>query len=186
MAAGGTKANVDLGPGRLYYAPLGTAEPASGSAVLPSAWQVVGYTEDGTQISTDITSEAIEVAEELDPIRYIQTRRTTQLTLSMAETMVSRLALAVGAGAGRADTATAFELPAPDSIVPVMFVWDRDEVPSATNRRWIFRSCVPSGTIELANRKAPQKRLIGVTFDCALVDGSTSPVKVFPNATGQI
>jgi hypothetical protein len=186
MAAGGTKANVDLGPGRLYYAPLGTAEPTSASAPLPSAWQAVGYTEDGTAIATDITSEMVEVAEELDPIRYVQTRRASQLTVQMAEATVKRLALALGAGATVTDDGTSFEFPAPGAIVGVMFVWDRDETPSATNRRWIMRQATPSGSIEISNRKAPQKRLIPVTFDLSLPDGATSPVKVFPNPSGLI
>jgi hypothetical protein len=186
MAAGGTPANVDLGPGRLYYAPLGTAEPASCSAALPSAWIPVGYTEDGTEVQTDITSEGIEVAEELDPVLFEQTRRTTKLTISMAEATVSRLALALGAGAARANDSAAFEFPDAGSVVPVMFVWDSDEAPSATNRRWIFRRCTPSGTVSTARRKAPQKALIPVTFDCARPDGTTRSVRVFPNASGQI
>ena len=186
MAAGGTPGNVDLGPGRLYYAPLGTAEPASCSAALPSAWIAVGYTEDGTEVQTDITSEAIEVAEELDPIAYEQTRRTTKLTMSMAETTKSRLALALGAGAATVNDATAFEFPDAGTTVAVMFVWDSEETPSATNRRWIFRKCTPSGTVSTARRKAPQKALIPVTFDCAKPDSTTKSVKVFPNASGQI
>ena len=48
MAAGGSPGNVDVGPGRLYYAALGTAEPTDCSTVLPSAnWKVLGYTAAG-------------------------------------------------------------------------------------------------------------------------------------------
>ena len=73
MAAGGTPGNVKLGAGRLYYAPLGTTEPTNCSTALPSAWIAVGYTENGTSIDTAITSEDIEVAEELDPIDNVNT-----------------------------------------------------------------------------------------------------------------
>jgi len=187
MAAGGTPANVDLGAGRLYYAPLGTAEPTSCSAALPSAWIAVGYTEDGTSVDTDITSEAIEVAEELDPIAYEQTKRTTKLTFQMAEATAKRLALAYGAGATVTDTAgITFEAPDAGSVVGVMFVWDSDDVPSATNKRWLFRKCTPSGTTSIARKKAPNKALIPVTFDCAKPDGSTKSFKVFANSSGQI
>lgn len=186
MAAGGTPGNVDLGPGRLYYAPLGTTEPTSCSATLPSAWIAVGYTEDGTEIQTDITSEAIEVAEELDPIGFEQTRRLTRLTVQIAEMTKKRLALALGAGAGETDDSATFEFPDSGDIVGVMFVWDSDETPSATNRRWLFRKATPSGTVSTARRKAPQKALIPVTFDCAKPDTSTKAVKVFPNSSGQI
>jgi len=186
MAAGGTPGNVDLGPGRLYYAPLGTTEPVNCSAALPSAWIAVGYTEDGTSVDTEITSEAIEVAEELDPIGFEQTRRMTKLSLSMAESTKKRLALALGAGAGQTDNAASFEFPDAGSVVGVMFVWDSEETPSATNRRWVFRKCTPSGTVSIARKKAPAKALIPVTFDCAKPSASTKSIIVFPNSSGQI
>lgn len=186
MSAGGNPANVDLGPGRLYYAPLGTAEPTTCSAALPSAWIAVGYTEDGTEVATEITSEAIEVAEELDPIAFEQTRRMTKLSLQIAEMTKKRLALALGAGAAVVDDSGTFEFPDASEIVGVMFVWDSNETPDATNRRWLFRKCTPSGTVSTARRKAPQKALIPVTFDCAKPSTSEKAVKVFPNASGQV
>jgi hypothetical protein len=186
MAAGGTPANVVLGPGRLYYAPLGTTEPVSASAALPSAWKVIGYTEAGTTVTMDVTSEAIEVAEEFDPIRYVMTRRETTLAVELAEATVGRLALALGAGAAVANDGTAFEFPDPSAIVDVMFVWDSDETPGAANRRWIFRQARPSGSIGMQRAKAPQKTTISVNFQCAKTSAGLSPVKIFPNATGQV
>lgn len=187
MAAGGTPGNVVLGPGRLYYAPLGTTEPASCSAALPSAWKVIGYTDAGSTVETELTSEAVEVAEELDPIRFVQTRRATRITFAMAEATVARLALAYGAGAGRADDATGFEFPSPDNIVGIMLVWDKKDVVTAGDSpRWVFRQCTPSGTIAAARQKAPQKSTLPVTFNCELPTGQSSPVKVFPSATGLV
>jgi hypothetical protein len=185
MAAGGVAGNVQLGPGRLYYAPLGTAEPTSASAALPSAWKVVGYTEEGTAIETELTSEAIEVAEELDPIRYVMTKRASRVVFTMVEATVSHLALALGAGAATTDTGTAFEFPDPDAIVAVMFVWDKLDVPGSLNRRWVFRQCTPSGTIALTVRKAPAKSAIPVTFNVEK-PSTAKPVIVYPNAAGQI
>lgn len=185
MAAGGTAGNIDLGPGRVYYAPLGTAEPTSCSAALPSAWQVIGYTEDGTTIEGEITSEAVEVAEELDPIRYVMTRRAFRLSFQMAEMTIKRLALSLGAGTNYSDIAQGFEPPTPDQIVPVMFVWDRLDVPDATNRRWLFRQCTPSGTISVQRRKAPQKGLLPITFNVEK-PSAAQPLKVFANSTGGV
>jgi len=186
MAAGGTPGNVKLGPGRLYFAPLGTAEPTNCSTALPSAWIAVGYTEDGTQIDIDITSEAIEVAEELDPIRFMQTKRMTKLTVSMAESTKKRLTLAWGGGAGGTDDSTPIEPPDPASIVGVMLVWDEMDTPDATNRRWLIRQATPSGTISTSRKKAPAKTLIQATFDCAKPSTTTAPIKVFPNSSGQV
>jgi len=186
MAAGGTPSNVDLGPGRLYYAPLGTAEPTNCSTALPSAWIAVGYTEDGTSFSTTITSEAIEVAEETDPIGFEQTKRTSTLTIAMAETTKKRLALAMGTGAAITDTAASFEPPDASSVVAVMLCWDSMDTTDATNKRWVYRQCTPSGEVAIARKKAPAKALIAVTFDCARPSSTTKPWIVFPNASGQI
>lgn len=188
MAAGGTPGNVKLGPGRLYYAPLGTAEPTLASAALPSAWQIVGYTEDGTEITIDQTSEDIEVAEELDPIDNVLTKRTQQLKVTMAESTKRRLLLALGAGASYADDGTAFEFPDPDSIVAVMMVWDSDlaSTPTAANSRWLFRAVKPTGTITRVNNKAPNKRTIAATFNAVKPDASNRAVKVFSTPTGLV
>lgn len=186
MAAGGTPGNVRLGAGRLYYAPLGTAEPTNCSTALPSAWIAVGYTESGTEIATALTAEGIFVAEELDEIDNVQTGRTTTLALEMAESTKKRLALALGAGAGYTDDSTPFELPEIDAIVGVQFVWDSLDVPTALNRRVLVRNAKPSGTITQARRKAPQKQLITATFSCTKNAAGLAALRYFPNSLGQV
>jgi hypothetical protein len=186
MAAGGTPGNVKLGAGRLYYAPLGTAEPTNCSTALPSAWIAVGYTEGGTSIDTAITSEDIEVAEELDPIDNVQTKRSTTLTLEMAETTKKRLLLALGGGASYADDSTPFEMPDISAIVGVQFVWDSLDTVDATNRRVLIRNAKPSGTVSQARRKAPQKQTIPATFNCTKNASGAAAVKWFPNSSGQV
>lgn len=186
MAAGGTPGNVDLGPGRLYVAPVGTAEPTNVSAAVPSAWKVIGYTEEGSEFQFETTTEGIPVAEEIDPIRYLATARRTAVVFNMVEATISRLALALGAGASVVDNAALFEFPSPDAQVDVMILWDKLDTPSALNRRYLFRQCRPSGAITIGNRKAPAKRGIAVQFDCSLPTGATSPVRVYPNSSGGI
>lgn len=184
MAAGGTPANVTLGPGRLYFAPLGTAEPTTCSAALPSAWRPIGYTEDGTEITIDISAEDIMVAEELDPVDRVVTSRTIRLVVTLAESTKSRLLLAVGGGAAGVDDSTPFELPEPGAEVPVMLVWDSDESPSAANRRWLFRSAQAAGTITTVRRKAPAKNSIQATFTAMKPSPTAGPVRIFPNNLG--
>lgn len=188
MAAGGTPTNVQLGPGRLYVAAIGTTEPASSSAALPSAWRAVGYTEDGNAFSTETTSEPVEVAEELDPVAYANTRRISRVAFTMAETTRRNLALAMNVGANEANDATAFEPPDLGTEVRIMLVWDSDEDPTATpttNRRWLFRRGYQSGAIEVPHRKAPAKSLIAVTFNLEKPTGA-KVFKAFPNAAGLI
>lgn len=186
MAAGGTPSNVKLGPGRLYYAPLGTAEPTSCSAVLPSAWKPVGYTENGTEVSIDISAEDIMVAEELDPVDRVTVSRTTRLTVEMAESTKGRLALAMGGGAGVADDSTPYEFPEPGAEASVMLVWDELDTPTAQNRRWLFREVYAAGTITTARRKAPAKSTISATFTAVKPSAAASAVRIFPNASGQV
>lgn len=190
MAAGGTTANVQLGPGRIYIAPIGTTEPASASAALPSAWVALGYTEDGTTFTVELTSEPIEVAEELDPIKYVNTRRTNQFSIQAAEMTRRNLALSLASGL-TVNTPVAFEPVNPGSETPVMLVWDSNEDPTANdgdgqgNRRWLFRQCRASGTIEMHRQKAPNKALLPITMNVEKPSG-LAPFKVFPNANGLV
>jgi hypothetical protein len=186
MAAGGDPNNVQLGAGRVYVAPIGTAEPASASAALPSAWRAVGYTEDGSTVTLNVTVDEVEVAEEYDPVRYVNTKRTTQVALQMAEATRRNLALAVSGIANGANDATTFEPPDPGSEESFMLIWDSDEVPTTNaNVRWLFRSCKVSGNIEMSHKKAPAKTLLPVTIMCQKPTGA-APFKVWPNNSGQV
>lgn len=185
MAADGNSAAVKVGPGRIWMAPLGTAEPTDNSSALPSAWIPIGYTEEGNAYAADLTSEPVEVAEEIDPIRYENTRRLSRVTFSMAEATARNLVAALGGGTAQPNDDTDFDLPAAGTEVPIMLVWDSDEEASATNVRWLYRQAKPSGTIEIARRKAPQKTLIPVTFNLEK-PASTGPTHVFPNEDGDI
>ncbi len=187
MAAGGNPNRVKLGPGRLYYAPLGTAEPTTASAALPSAWQPVGYTEDGTEVATNITSEDVVVAEEYDPSDNVMTARSTVLSLTMAEARKSNLLLALGGDGSATDDGTGFEFPNAENIPGVIMVWDSDMgTVTANNRRWVFRKVKPSGNVSVVRRKAPAKNSITASLTAVKPDATLEAVKVFPNANGEI
>jgi len=186
MAAGGTPGNVQVGPGRIYVAAIGTTEPASASAALPSAWRAVGYTEDGSEFQSETTSEPVEVAEELDPIRYENTRRLSNFVFSMAESTGKNLALALNQGSD-ATTGGAIEPTDAGSEVRVMIVWDSDETPGATNSRLLIRQGYQSGQTTIAHRKAPAKKLIAVNFRAERPDDGTSEAwKFFEDSDGLI
>jgi hypothetical protein len=188
MAFGGTPGNVNLGVGRLWYAPLATTEPTSPSAALPSAWQAIGYTAEGTSVKIASKSDAVEVAEELDPIRYVNTSRTTSLSLSMVESTRKRLALAIGMGAGETDGAHALEPPDSGAETGFMLVWDSEETAAgnSANIRWIFRQCKATGTIDISRKKAPNKVAIPVEINCEKPNDGSKTFKVYPNASGLI
>lgn len=188
MAAGGSTANVQLGPGRLYVAPLGTPEPSANDSALPSAYRPVGYTEEGSAFSTTLTNSEVEVAEEVDPILYVLSKRTNTLVFAMAETTRQNLALALGdmTGAVAPNDDTPFEAPIPGDEEACMIIWDSAESPTdPDNVRWLFRQAKPGGTITLPRRKAPAKATIATTFNLEK-PASAQPYKAFPNSDGLI
>lgn len=185
MAAGGNSSNVEIGAGRLYVAQLGTAEPASCSAVLPSAWAPIGYTEGGSTFNINLTQSEIDVAEEIDPILYVLSKRATTVAFAMAEMTRRNLALALGSGAGVVNDASTYEPPDPGAEVAVMMVWDKLDTPSALNERMLFRQCKSGGTIALNRTKSPGKSLLAVTFNLEKPAG-LAPFKSYPNSSGLI
>ena len=177
-------ADVDIDVGILYVAPIGTTEPTSATSALDAAWREVGYTEDGSKISTAVTTADLEVAELLDPIAVRTTKRTTKVMFAMAQATRSNLLLARDRGAAGTDTTTAVEPVALASEVRVMLCWQSEQT-GADQRRWLFRQCYNTGSLEIANAKTPQKRLLAVDFSCEKPE-SAAVFTVFPSAAGEI
>lgn len=177
----GEPADIQLGPGLLYVAPIGTAEPTSASAALATAWREIGYTEEGTSVTFEIESEKVFVAEELDPVRVVTTGRATAVAFQMAEITRRNLALALNVGANEADDGTWFEPPDAGDEVRVMIVHEPEEPAS----RWIFRQCFQTGSIEIARKKTPDKALIPVEFELEKPTGLKS-FRAYPDADGRI
>lgn len=189
MAAGGTPSNVKLGPGRLWIAPLGTAEPASATAVLPSAWWALGYTETGTELQFNRTTSAVMVAEEFDSIDEVNVSRDILLNVEIAERTKKRLLLVHGGGAAGVDDATAFELPDPETNTGFMAVWDSDkaDVPSASNRRRLLRLCKPTGSVTESQARAPQKQTVKASFKVLQPSGvGLTPIKFYPSVNAPL
>jgi len=188
MSAGGTTTNVKLGPGRVWIAPLGTAAPTSASAALDAGYWALGYTEDGTTVDIEYTSEGIEVAEELDPIDYVNTARSVKLNLQAAEVTRKRLAVVLALGAEYSDDASVIDLPdGAAQQVGVSIVWDSAEtaVGNDQNIRWYIPKVLPAGTVSIARQKAPNKALLPMELNAVLVTGSPL-ARIFPNAAGLV
>src|SRR5689334_17974801 len=91
-------------PGYLFYAPLGTAEPANtvvGSKFTdawPVQWLQVGATDDGSEFDYEIKVESVDVAEFFDPIKWATTSRSGSLAFAMADWTLTKLVLALNGG----------------------------------------------------------------------------------------
>src|SRR5664279_2526833 len=94
MAGEPLSGQVVWGPGKLYVAPIGTAEPASISASWINWWRL-GYTVAGSTVSYGLTTADIQVAEELDPIATILTDRNITVAFQFAEFSLRNLQLAL-------------------------------------------------------------------------------------------
>lgn len=96
--------NVTTGPGTLMYAPLGTTEPATRVAAWPAGWVAVGYTAEGHSFSSSLSIDDVEVAELLDPVRRVTTKRDTKVAFAMAEITLAHLKLLLNGGTTTPDS----------------------------------------------------------------------------------
>src|SRR5258708_18313490 len=99
--ARGNPAALALGPGYLYLAPLGTAEPVDLIAPMASvsiAWAGLGYTDAGTTINYQLNTSPVDVAEELDPISNAPDGRTASVDFALAEITSTNLKRAFNGG----------------------------------------------------------------------------------------
>lgn len=184
----GTASNVELGPGLLFVAPLGTTEPTSATAALPSAWRGVGYTEEGSTLNINLTQSEVEVAEEIDPLFYVLTKRASSLTVSMAEVSGKNLALSLGGGADATlGLDQSVPVPAPGAEVAVMMAWDYLESTATNfvtaNKRLLVRQAKFGGQISIPRKKAPAKALIAVTVNFEKPTGK-DPITPWADSTG--
>lgn len=174
---------IQLGAGTLYVAAIGTADPANPAAVLAasSTFREVGWTDDGSKITFETTSEKIKVEEEFYAVKTAVTDVVATVGFAMAQSTRRNLALALNIGYNEANDTTMLEPPTPGDEVRVKLIHVTDE-----GAMWIFRRCVQTGSIELSNQKAPDYKKIPVTFDLEKPAGATKPWAVVPATGGLI
>lgn len=151
-------------PGNLFRAPLGTALPANTVAggvftdlwsAVP-AWVQMGMTTSGTDISTTLTVNPIELAESLDPVAYRTVSRANMVSFALASITATNMAQAMNGalttvtGTG-ATTLTRVTPPLPGTEVRCMIGWESLDA----TVRWFGYQVVNSGTISVKMNKAP-------------------------------
>lgn len=185
MAPTATKstAEVSIDVGILYAAPIGTTEPTSATAVLDTAWREIGYTEDGSKFTSSVDAQEVTVEELLDPVRYVNVKRTSKLAFVMAQASARNLLLALNQGA--AGTAAAAQTIAPvatTSEVRVMLLWE-SEATGASQSRLLCRQAYNVGNLEMDLKQAPDKHKIPVEFNLEKPTSAAS-FTIFTNASG--
>lgn len=170
--------NVKVGPGTLYAAPLGTAEPVSVTGAWPANWVELGYTDQGSEFSLKPTVNPLEVEEEYWPIRNVITMYEGSLTFALAESTRQNVAAALNAGVGSSlvaatqgvnpDGSIWQEMPAIGSETRIMLGWDALTQAGVTGTdpfgRLIARQCLQTGEIKRSARKGANKSVWACTF----------------------
>lgn len=174
----GTPANVRVGPGWLYIAPLGSTEPTDLAAAWDAAWVALGYTDEGPEFVFDRTVEEVMVAEELDPIKIFETRRSARVNVAAAEMTARNLQVALNGGTiNVGGTVTTFEPPDAGDFTYVMIGWE------ATDglERWIFRKALSSDTVSIPRRRSPEKAIIQLGFQVVKPDSGAAWKAILDN-----
>jgi hypothetical protein len=159
-------------PGKLYIAPtdkLGvpTAEPADCVTAWSADWVPLGYTDEGSVFNYEVSTDNVEVAEELDPLARVTTGRDASIEFALAEITLKNLTIAFNGGIiDDADTGAIWDFEPPDlgNEQRVMIGWDAIGDVAKNDLRMIFRRCLQGGSIGLENRKGVQKSLISANF----------------------
>lgn len=158
-------------PGYLFWAPLGTAEPTNtvvGSVFTdawPSGWIALGATEEGHSFSWTTSTDQIEVAEFLDPIKYVETGRTGSIAFALASVTLTNLKRALNGGTvtttGTTTTTLAtYTPPVLGASVRCMVGWESQD----STERLIAYQCFNTGTVEIARRKGADKATLPIEF----------------------
>ncbi len=152
-------------PGKLYIAALGTAEPADETTAWPAGWVPLGYTDEGSAINYEISTDNVEVAEELDVVARVTTGRDASVEVALAELTKRNLGIAFNGGIIPGDgNAWTFEPPDLGDETRVMLGWDASPDPLNNDLRFVFRQCLQGGSLGLENRKGATKSTISANF----------------------
>lgn len=187
----GVPAAVQLGPGAIYAAPIGTAEPVSATGTLDPAYIQLGYTVDGSSFEYNLTASEIEVAELFDPVFWATTKRVSTFTTALAQVSATNLNLAINNGAVAAVAGKGIAPPAVGTENRIMLVHAGQNGSVLSIRRVLI-----SGSIKIDYKKSPAISSIPITANveipvlasASLPPGSTGfePWWYFPTATGLV
>lgn len=176
-----TSTLVKAGPGRAYYAPLGTALPtiaavaSTYNAVAWTGWVEVGSTDEGLTYSESTDTEDIRVAESLYAVRTVVTGKTAQVAFSIAQVSDLNWQLASNGGTitvtGTAGTKSSkYVPPFAGSEVRKMLGFisaDGDEI-------LIWPQVFNTGGFETPRTGFSSKHVLPVTFSVELPDSTVN------------
>lgn len=183
-------------PGKLWVNKTTAVEPTSATEAWPTGWVPLGYTHDGSSFNYDITTENVEVAEELDILARVTTGRNAHVEVHLAEMTYKNLTIAFNGGiltdADQDGSAWSFEPPDLGTETRIMIGWDAWGGPITpgtgsppgpgtypkNDLRWIFRQCLQGGSVVVENRKGNTKSTIAVNFQLEKPESGKKILKI--------
>jgi hypothetical protein len=176
---------IKTGPGRIYYAPLGTTIPTftAASSLVSGTWTTwveVGATDEGLTFSESTDTEDVRVAESLYAIKTVTTGKTAAVSFAMSHISDLNWKLASNGGTPVITGTGATKLsvyvpPLVGAEVRVMLGFhslDGDEV-------IVWPQVFNTGGFETARSGFASKHVLPVTFSVELPDPAvlTTPYK---------
>ena len=176
--------NILVDPGFLWVAPLGTAAPTNTvtaskfTDTVAAAWLPLGATTEGSTFSYSTEVEAINVAEFFDPIKYVTTGRSGNISFALANFTLTNYRRALNGGVaaiaptgtGGSELAT-LEPPDPGNEVRCMVLWESTDA----TVRLMLRQTIQGGEVSVAMQKAPAIASIPCTFNMETPLGAAKP-----------
>lgn len=164
--ARGTPDQLALGPGYLYRGLIGTTEPTDLTTAWTSVdtgWDALGYTNEGSEFKYALSTDPVEVAEELDPVSIQTTGRTSTVTFALAQLTATHLAYAMNAPSSAITAGSGmvtFEPPDLGTEIRQMLGFESED----HTERWIFRQCFQTGDATITRAKGAAKASISFEF----------------------
>lgn len=176
---------IKCGPGRIYYAPLGTAIPTltAASSILSGAWTSwveVGATDSGLTYSESTDVTPVNVAESKYPVFTIVTGKTASVSFTVTHIHTLNWKLVsnggtvtvTGTGATKLDV---YVPPLADAEVKIMLGFQSLDNTEA----FVWPQCFNTGGFETSRAGWAEKNVLPATFSVELPDPAvlTTPYK---------
>ncbi|HEY5055471.1 MAG TPA: hypothetical protein VII58_04880 [Acidobacteriaceae bacterium] len=161
MTSGRDPLTVSVGSGTIYYAAIGTAEPATLTGAWVSGWINVGYTEKGTTFTRGVTATDIDVAEEFYSIGEVITGYTGTIDFALSQMTAENMSIAFNGGTITTNIVDVyFDPPAAGAEVYAMLGWQSND----GTERYIWRKVIQTGATATSRQKVLPQALIPVSF----------------------
>ena len=171
---------IALGPGYLYWAPLATAVPTNtvvGSVFTDTwsgSWVPLGATDNGHELTYNLSVDEVEVEEYLDPVKYVTVKRVIAVKFAGVQIGATAMKRAVNGGTITVTGATSTTLSklqpvAVGSEVRCMIGWESNDA----TERFVGYQALQVGSLAVKRQKGAAKATLDMEFKFEQPTGGT-------------